>query len=127
MMNEEQSKIVKLVYNRFAESEEYNFRSEKTVWTELDENLEFISYLSEQELINESKIKVAGHSKGTFKCEQNHEQRNCFAPYILESVQYILKLYDETGFLHEKNSYILSYYLAMSAMGMIFSEVSSAV
>ena len=119
MMSEEQSKVVKLVYSRLIESEE-------GVWTDIDENLLFYDWLDDKELITESHIKHEKHSRGVFRCSQKHNQENCVAPLILESVEAILKLYRETSQLHIKNRYILVYYLVMTEMGMIFLANESA-
>lgn len=113
-MTKEQTEIVKLVYNRLIENEEEN-------WSEIDDNLEFFGLLSDRDIIKESRIKYKKHSKGTFKCVQNHQQEHCFAPYVLEGVEAILSLYDKTLELHPKNAYILTYYLAMTEMKMVFS------
>jgi len=118
MMDEEEIEIVKLVYNRFMDNEDNQ-------WTDIDNNLEFFSYLTDKELVKESKIKTYEHERG-IRCSQEHGQVNCFAPYILEAVEIILKLYDETKELHPKNAYILSYYLVMGEMGLIY-PTSSAV
>lgn len=116
MMSKEEADIVKMVYTRFLESEE------ETTWSEIDENLEFFGYLSDQEIIKEAKIKAEEHSDGIFRCQNDHDHKFCFAPRILEAVNYILNLYDETGFLHEKNRYVLLYYLVMSTLRMIYSQ-----
>jgi hypothetical protein len=113
-MTEEQVKTVKLVYSRFIDSE-------SDEWTAIDENIEYCSYLSDSELIKEVTIKYEIHCKSEFRCNQNHQQIHCFAPYILESVEAILNLYIDTEELHEKNRYILTYYIVMSDLGMIFS------
>jgi hypothetical protein len=116
MMSKEESDIVKSVYTRFLESEE------ESTWTEIDENLEFYGYLSDEEVIKEAKIKFEEHSSGVFRCKNEHDIKFCFAPKILEAVEYILNLYDETGFLHEKNRYVILYYLVMSILRMIYSQ-----
>lgn len=105
--------IIKTVLDRFLESEE-------ATWTEIDENIDFISYLSDSELIKECQIKYDSHCIGIFRCNQEHQQQHCFAPLVLEAVEVILGLYEKTGELHPNHYYILSYYLAMSEMRMIF-------
>ena len=113
MMTQEQSQIVKLVYTRFIESEEED-------WSDLDCNLEFCGYLSDKELIKECSIKVFEHSKGDLRCVENHAPTYCMAPLVLEAVEAILDLHDKTGELHEKNRYIMEFYLAMSAMNLLY-------
>lgn len=114
MMSKDQAEIVKLVYARFIENE-------SDEWTEVDDNLEFCNYLTDSELIREAEIKYESHCVGNFRCIQEHEPQFCFAVYILEAVEAILKLYENKKELHEKNRYILVYYVAMSALGMIYS------
>ena len=114
MMTREESEIVKIVYNRFIESESGD-------WTDIDENLEFFSYLTEEDLIREAGVRKIRHSKGTMKCSQNHKSVECFAPLILEAVEAILNLYEKTGTLHPKNAYVLNYYLVFSEIGLIYS------
>ena len=114
MMSKEEAETVKAVYNRLLDSEEQ-------VWTDIDDNLEMVGWMSDAELITESKIRLAEHSKkGTFRCYNDHGTENCFAPTLLEAVEAIVLLSGQSGKLHEKNAYILSYYLVMTEMNMIF-------
>lgn len=113
MMSKDESEMVKMVYNRFMESETED-------WTKIDDNLEFYAWLSDSDLVKEAKIKYGPHSKGTLRCSQDHEQINCFAPRILEAVEAIIKLYDQKKQLHSNNAYILSYYLVLSELDMIY-------
>ena len=114
MMRQEELALIKVVYERFLDSE-------STDWSDLDYNLEFFGWLNDKELVNETKIKRTKHLKGkVFMCATVHDQQDCFAPYILEAVGYILNEWDKTRTLSEKNRYILLYYTAMSEMGVIF-------
>ena len=112
MMTKDQSEIVRTVYLRFIESEEES-------WGDLDSHLENIAEMSDEELIAAVATKSLSHSKG-IRCQQDHDPRYCFAPFILEAVESILELFIETNQLHEKNKYILSFYLAMAELGLIF-------
>lgn len=123
MMTTEQSAVVKTVYARFMDSEGGELEHS---WTGLDDNLELFSWLSDTDIAREASVKAETHRHGTFRCHNVHEQQHCFAPYILEAVQAILDLYEKTGDLHENNRYILTYYLSMSELGMIFSSVASS-
>lgn len=116
MMTTEQANIVKMVYSRFIESEDSG------AWGDLDENLAWFDILSDEELVRESEIKLSSHSKGTFRCQNTHDRVHCFAPYILEGVEAILNLYENTKELPIKNRYVLQYYLAMSELRMIYSD-----
>ena len=124
MMTREEADTVKLVYSRLYESEYDSLigKGEECHWTDLDDNLEFFSYLSDSELVREVQINHLVYSKGrVFRCAQNHKQEYCFAPYVLESSESIVKLYEETKELHCKNRYILIYFLAMSEMKLIYA------
>lgn len=114
MMSKEEAEIVKMVYNRF-------IGNESETWSGLDDNMELFSWLSDGECINESKMKFFYDSVGTFRCTKEHEQEKCFAPYVLEAVEAILRLWDVSGELHQKNRYILDYYLVMSELRIIYS------
>jgi hypothetical protein len=119
MMTKEQSDIVKMVFNRFIDNE-------TETWTDLDSNLELFGYLSDEELIQEAKAKFSYHSEGSFRCLQNHNPDVCFAPFILEAVESILNLHDETRTaIHPNNLYVLKYYLVMSEMRMIYSVMKT--
>lgn len=113
MMTPEDKTAVIRVYNHFLKSEEDG-------WSNLDDNLEMMDLLSDEELANESIIRQEYHKQNGIKCVTNHDPNECFATVILESVDAILKLYEETKELHLKNRYILLYYMAMSEMRIIF-------
>ena len=116
MMTPEEVKIVQMVYTRFLEAEGKG-------WTSLDDALEVMEWLSDKDIITESDIKCETHSMGSFRCKNEHaEGKTCFAPFIFEAVISILELHDETKELHAKNRYILAHYLAMSELGLIYSE-----
>lgn len=123
MMTREESEVVKMVYSRFMQNEDYS-------WTEMDDELEMLSWLKDDELIQEAEIKYFDHSKGLFRCRHDHPMTSCMAPLILESVEAILALHDETGELHPKNRYVLQYYIVFTEMKLIFidktNEASSA-
>ena len=116
-MTKEQSQVVKIVYSRFIESE-----SEPIGWGDLDCNLELMDTLTDKELVQESEIKMFEAAQGTFRCAQDHDLSLCFAPFILEAAHAITDLYRETGELHPKNRYILTYFLSMSVMRLIYSS-----
>jgi hypothetical protein len=115
MMSQEEIQVVKVVYERFIDSESEG-------WGDLDDNLEFFDWLNDRELIDETKVKQIGCSKG-IRCASEHDIGDCFAPYIFEAVTAILNLWDKTRMLHKNNRYILLYYLSMSEMDLIF-EIS---
>lgn len=113
MMTPDEIEIVKIVYQRFLESEDQ-------IWTDVDSTLEMFEYLTDDEIIVESEVKIGKHAKNGIRCSLQHDRIDCFSPYILEAAEAIVKLYNNTNQLHPKNRYILSYYLAMSEVGLIF-------
>lgn len=116
MMASEEKEVVSLVYRRFIESESNGS------WANLDETLWYFEIISDRDVINESMIKYLSHSKSPFRCKNDHDSKYCMAPLILDSVESILLLHEkEETDLHPKNRYILTYYLAMSELGLIFS------
>lgn len=120
MLDTAERKLVMMVFNRFFSNEK-----ERT-WTDLDSNLEIFGWLSEKDLIQETRVKTYIHSEGIFRCLQTHDQKACFAPYVLEAANHILSLYEANAYLHPNNRYILEYYLVMSEMGLIFSEPNAS-
>lgn len=115
MMTPEEVKVVVFVYQNFMVNEDSR-------WSEIDDNLEMFEWLSNKEIITECEIKLKMHLRGTFRCTQDHEQEHCMSPMILDAVESIVKLYKETKNLHDKNKYILIYYLVLSEMKIIYSE-----
>jgi len=117
MMTKAEKDVVSMVYRRFIESEYDDY------WTDLDEKLYELEWLTDKETVIESMVKYAQHSRtGTvFRCKREHSPQECFSPYILQAVESILLLYEETKDLHPKNKYVLAFYLAMSEVGLIFS------
>jgi hypothetical protein len=121
MMTKEQAEAVKMVYARFFESEECHLTDTRCGWNEIDDNLEFVGFLNDKEMVAEAHVKYLSHSKnGIFKCYQTHAQEYCLAPHLLEAVGGIISLFEKTGELHIRNRYVLNYYIAMSEMKMIF-------
>jgi hypothetical protein len=114
MMTGDQIETVKLVYNRLIQNEE-------ETWSRIDDSLIAFEWLSNEELATEVQILCEKHSKGIFRCSQDHKPEQCFAPRVLESVKAILDLYEKTKNLHPKNRYILEYYMVMSNLNMVFS------
>jgi hypothetical protein len=112
-MSKEEKDVVSIVYRRFIESE-----SDKG-WTDFDDNVIFFDYLTDKEIIIESLVKISKQLNGV-RCKVDHKIEHCFAPYILEAVEAITKLYKESEDLHEKNRYILIFYLVMCEMELIY-------
>ena len=114
-MNPEQRKVVTKVYNHLLESE-------KRGWDGLDDYIDYLEYLSDDQLHREADVIFEIHSRGRTKCQQDHPIENCFVPILVEAVSAILELYKETNSMHPKNKYILQYYLAMQQADMIVVE-----
>lgn len=117
MMSKEEIEIVKLVYSRLIDSE-------VEAWTEIDDILEPLGYLSDSELLAEAEVAYRKFSNSeVLRCEMDHDQIYCVAPLIYESVGAILDL--DAEFLHIKNAYILKYFLGMLELKMIFTSSAS--
>lgn len=117
-MSQEQVKIVVRVYTHLLESESRG-------WDELDDYIEYLEYLDDDQLHREADALYAKHSISIVGCNQKHPKEKCFMPVLLEAVGAILDLYKEKNNLHEKNKYILQYYIAMTQAEMIVIESSN--
>src|SRR5579864_4811848 len=107
MMSQEQRKIVLDVYNHLLESE-------KRGWDGLDNYVEFLDYLDNDQLHREADVIYSQHYNARVCCAQDHPPEQCFVPILVEAAGAILELYKESGNLHDRNKYILQYYIAMN-------------
>ena len=114
-MQEKHRNILKIVYERFIDNEGNG-------WNEIDENLSYYEWLTDEDLIAEAGVKHSRHSKGIFRCKDNHEQIHCFAPVLLQAVTIILNVWNNEKILEDRYKYILQYYLCMSEMALIYVE-----
>jgi hypothetical protein len=112
MMSPEQRKIVTEVYNHLLESE-------KRGWDGLDDYINQLEFLSNDQLHREADVVYTYHENEVVRCSQDHAQEKCFIPVLVDAVAAILTLYKDKGNMHEKNKYILQYYLAMNQAGLI--------
>lgn len=112
MMTTEQRRIVMEVYNHFLENE-------RRGWDMLDDYIVYLDFLDNDQLHREADVAYCNHTMMEVKCSQDHPREKCFIPVLIEAVGAILELYKDNGNLHEKNKYILQYYLAMNQSGMI--------
>lgn len=114
MMTNIEKQIVTSIYRHFLESELEG-------WTEIDDMLELMEMLNDQEVVDESVINNNHFMQHGVQCGEGHNSPDeCFAGVILEAVNAILRVYLETRVLHEKNRYILLYFLTLSEMKLIF-------
>lgn len=119
MMTPEQRKVVVQAYNHLMESE-------KRGWDCLDDYIEYLGYLTDDQLFRESDVIFSYHERGTTRCKVDHPREKCFVPIIVEAAGAIIELYKETNNMHENNKYILQYYLAMNQAQMILMEASAS-
>lgn len=112
MITLEQAKNLGLVYKRFIESE-------LTVSEDKDICMEFLSMLTEKELVYEALIQLKIHRKSNARCDINHSPEECFIPRVLDAVECITQDFTESNKLVKKTRYILGYYLSISATGSI--------
>lgn len=115
MMTKEQTEIVKQAYSHLLDSE-------KRGWDGLDDYIDYLDYLNDDQLHREADVIYSYHITGMPRCSQNHAREKCFIPVLVEAAGAILELYKETGNLHEKNKYVLQYYLAMNQANMILVD-----
>lgn len=114
MMTKDQQEVVSQVYRRFFDAD----MLEKN-WTNIDEQMSMLEWLDDNQLVIECAVLLQLQTQGEPRCNQNHPTSECFIPLIIDAVTSILDLFSATGGLHEKNKFILRYYLAMSQVGFI--------
>ena len=125
-MKKVDEEIIKIVYNRFIESEYEDIPNTDTVtkWSNMDEILGFIDYLTDYELIKECTAKSILHSDSKVRCNNEHPIENCFAPRILSAVNVILDHYcNDTEELSKEHRYIFCYYMALTELKLIYPEM----
>jgi len=110
--------LIEKVFKRFEEADGH-----QTKWTNLDTNMEYLSYLDDQQLVKEADYVLEDHMKGEPRCKIDHETSECFVPTIIKAVTYITFDYKIGGILLKKDRYILEYYISLSSVGEIFSSV----
>lgn len=115
-MTKEQEESVRLVYRNFMSHDL------QRNWTNVDEILYNLDFLTDEETIIETETQIFRHSEGSLKCIEDHEQSACMVPQLIESVDAICELYNETRVLHPKNRYVLQNYLAAAHEGIIYVE-----
>jgi hypothetical protein len=113
MLSSDQTKNITYLYNKFLDSE-------LNGWTNLDNFLELLEYLDDDQLYRECEVLYSHHKRKTMGCPYEHTKDSvCFVKGILEAVEAITDLYQETGNLHPNNRYVLAYYLALCEDGQI--------
>ena len=122
MISPEQAKNITDLYGKF-------LASESKGWSRIDDFLELLEFLDDSEIYRETEVLYSVHKTKKMGCPYIHSEGTiCFVHGILEAVEAIVGLYEETENLHPKNRYILAYYLALSSDGQIcILEDSSAV
>jgi hypothetical protein len=107
--------LIAKVFKRFEEAD-----SHQTKWTDLDTNMEYLSYLDDEQLVKETGYVLDDHLKGEPRCKIDHDQEDCFVPTIIKAVTYIAFDYQIGGKLLPKDRYILEYYISLSGVGEIY-------
>lgn len=109
MLSKEQVSNLTYLYNKFDESELKG-------WTSIDDFLELIeNNLDDDQIYREAEVLYSYHKNQKVGCPYLHvDGSTCFVPCILEAVEAITELYQETGNLLKKHRYILGYYLALA-------------
>ena len=113
MMSESQVKNITHIYTKLMEAELKG-------WTNLDNFLELLEFLDDDEIYREAEALYSVHKTKKMGCPYIHKEGTvCFVVGILEAVEAITDLYQETGNLHPKNRYLLCNYLALCQDGQI--------
>lgn len=111
-----QEKAIKTVYDRFISCEDESY------WTNLDDLMEYCEYLTDYEVVTESEFKMRQHLEKGIKCNQDHPVEYCFAPNILDAVEAIVSIFEDTKILDSKYRYVLSYYLTLCQLNLLINE-----
>jgi len=113
MLTSEQAKNIIYVYSFLMETETNG-------WDRLDNHLEMLEWLDDLQLYREAEVLYSYHRNKTMGCGKTHKPGvGCTVKFIMEAVDSIIQLYEETDNLHPKNKYILSYYIALCKEGHI--------
>lgn len=112
-MTPDEVKAVEQVYRTFLSGEEH------AGWDEIDTQLEYLDYLEPEQLYKEATVQLTYHKASGVVCSEEFCNQDCMASDVVDAVEIICTLYNETGSLHEKNRYILQYYLALGHLKMI--------
>lgn len=115
MITIEQAKVIGAVLKRFNDSE-------ILPWTEVDDAMEYLSWLSDAELAMETKMLLDKHAQGNARCIQKHPPEQCFVPVVLSAVSYILDDFEQSRRLAKKARYVMEYYMSISASGDILTD-----
>lgn len=118
MLDSEQIKNITYVYDKLMNSESIG-------WAEIDDALELVEYLDDDQLYRECDVLYVYQQSKTIVSVYEDTRATNFVKNILDASEAILNLYDETGNMHPKNRYILSYYLALCQVGQIVELVKS--
>lgn len=114
MMTKDQEEAVKTVFRKFSGDEEHRG------WTEVDDDLSYLGYLTDEEIVIETEVQLNKHSEGKPRCTETHGPGSkCLVPVIIDAASAIVELYQQSKQIHSKNRYVLEYYLAFSHLGLI--------
>jgi hypothetical protein len=117
MLNSDERDVIKKVYAKFVESDTAGNEG----WSDIDENMSYLAYLTDAEVIIEAAAKIHQQKLGNPRCNLDHPTTECFVPTVLEAADIVIDLYTKTGHLPNKNRFLLEYYLTLSFIGYIVS------
>jgi len=115
-MSIDQENSVKIIYRNFL-TNDYN-----RGWINVDNSLHRLSFLNDDQTVIEAECQIYRHSLGKLKCADSHDESACLVPQMMDAVNAICELYQETKILHPKNRYILDNYLAISHEKIVYVE-----
>lgn len=114
-LTKKQKDAVDLTYTLFIKSET------REDWSEFDDFMEALDWLSNEELFREASIILEMHIKGDPRCKSNHPREKCVVPKMIEGVDAILNSYEQMGLMDDQFRNILKYYLALTQEGSVLS------
>lgn len=115
-MNSEQTESLMLILDRLEHIDS------NPKWTKLDDYMSYLEWLDNEQMFKEADAVFEKHIQGNPRCTVDHDRGQCYAPIMVEAVEGILKLYDQTGYMHKTHRYVLQYYLAFTHAGEIFVD-----
>lgn len=115
MITLEQAKVIGSVFKRFNSGE-------TLTWTEMDDCMEQLAWLSEDQLIVEVEVMLYMHDEKKARCTVNHAREVCFVPVVMDACSYIVEDFKSSQRLVKKARYVLEYYLSLSQTGHIIHD-----
>lgn len=115
MITLDQAKVIGMVLKRFNEEE-------TLAWTEIDDYMDSLSWLTDEQLIVESEIMLYMHNEKKARCVIDHPREICFIPVVMKACSYVIEDFKTSKRLAKKARYVLEYYLSIAQTGYIVHD-----